>query len=80
MFDPPLEIVGRLSRLYPLGYTDPAFVSELDARGQEVGAGLNYYFNGHKLKLQADWIALMPGDFAFDRAAHVAHLQLDVTF
>jgi hypothetical protein len=55
-------------------------VSELDARGQEVGAGLNYYFNGHKLKLQADWIALMPGDFDFGRAAHVAHLQLDVTF
>jgi hypothetical protein len=80
VFDPPLEIVGRLSRLYPLGYTDPAFVSELDARGQEVGAGLNYYFNGHKMKLQADWIGLMPGDFAFDRAAHVAHLQLDVTF
>lgn len=80
VFDPPIEVVGRLSRLYPLAGTDPAFVSELRARGQEVGAGLNYYFNGHKLKLQADWIALMPGDFDFGRAAHVAHLQLDVTF
>jgi len=80
LFDPPLEIVGRMSRMYALGSTDPAFVSELDARGQEVGAGLNYYFNGHKMKLQADWIALMPGNFAFDRAAHVAHLQLDITF
>lgn len=80
LFDPPIELVGRMSRLYALGRTDPAFVSELDARGQEVGAGLNYYFNGHKMKLQADWIALMPGDFDFGRAAHVAHLQLDVTF
>jgi hypothetical protein len=80
VFDPPIELVGRMSRMYALGSTDPAFVSELEARGQEVGAGLNYYFNGHKMKLQADWIALMPGDFDFGRAAHVAHLQLDVTF
>jgi hypothetical protein len=80
VFDPPIELVGRMSRMYALGYTDPAFVSELAARGQEVGAGLNYYFNGHKMKLQADWIALMPGDFDFGRAAHVAHVQLDITF
>ena len=32
-----------------------------------MGAGINYYFNGHKMKLQADWIALMPGDFDFGR-------------
>jgi hypothetical protein len=80
VFDPPIEVVGRITRLYALGDTDPAFIAELEARGQELGAGLNYYFNGHKMKLQADWIALMPGDFDFGRAAHVAHLQLDVTF
>jgi phosphate-selective porin OprO and OprP len=80
VFDPPIELVGRISRLYALDATDPTFVAELEARGQELGAGVNYYFNGHKLKLQADWIALLPGDFDFGRAAHVAHLQLDVTF
>lgn len=79
-FDPPFEIVGRLSGMYDLGRTDPALVTELDQRGQEVGAGLNYYFNGHRMKLQTDWIALMPHDFAFREAAHVVHLQLDVTF
>jgi hypothetical protein len=80
VFDPPIEIVGRLSGLYALGATDPALAAELDARGQEVGAGLNYYFNGHRMKLQADWIALMPHDFDFQQAAHAVHLQLDVTF
>lgn len=79
-FDPPFELVGRLSRLYALAGTDPAFVAEVDARGQEVAAGANYYFNGHRLKLQADWIARMPTDFRFGDADHVVHVQLDATF
>jgi hypothetical protein len=78
--DPPIEAVGRLSRLYASRGTDPAFRSEVDARAQEVGAGLNYYFNGHRLKVQADWIARMPRDFDFGVADHVTHLQLDATF
>lgn len=80
VFRPPIELVGRLSGLYALGRTDPALVSELDRRGQEVGAGLNYYFNGHRLKLQTDWIALMPHGFRFREAVHVVHVLLDVTF
>jgi hypothetical protein len=79
-FDPPVEVVGRLSRLYAAGGTDPAFRREVDANAQEVGAGLNYYFSGHRLKLQADYIARMPSDFDFDAADHVTHLQLDATF
>ncbi len=80
VFDPPIELVARLSGMYALGRTDPAFVSDLEARGQEVAGGLNYYFNGHRMKLQTDWIALMPRDFAFKKAEHIVHLQLDVTF
>lgn len=79
-FDPPFEIVGRLSRMYALPGTDPRLITEVDSRGQEVGAGLNYYFNKHWLKLQGDWIARMPHDFDFGRADHVVHVQLDVTF
>jgi len=79
-FDPPFEIVGRLSGLYAFDGTDPAYVSEVDTRGQEVAGGVNYYFNGHKLKLQADYIARMPHDFDFSVADHTAHVQLDVTF
>ena len=77
-FDPPFEVVARLSRLYPLAGTAPAFVTELSRRGQEAGVGLNYYFNGHRFKLQADWIALMTP--ALQDADHAAHLQLDATF
>ncbi|HEY6558504.1 MAG TPA: hypothetical protein VI072_14580 [Polyangiaceae bacterium] len=79
-FDPPFEVVGRLSRLYAADGTDPAFQSEVRANAQEVGAGLNYYFSGHRLKLQADYIARMPSDFDFGVADHVTHLQLDATF
>lgn len=79
-FDPPFEVVGRLSRLFANETTDPAFVSLVEATGQEVGAGLNYYINGHKFKVQTDWIARMPPGFVFDRAEQVAHLQVDATF
>jgi len=80
LFDPPVEVVGRLSRLTARTGTDPRLRSELRALGQEVGAGLNYYVNGHRFKIQADWIARMPTDFDFGVADHVAHLQLDATF
>lgn len=74
-FDPPFEVVGRISRLYPLEGTDPRLQ---DTR--EYGAGLNYYLNGHQFKVQADWIAKVFGDDSFDDAAHVVHVQLDTTF
>ncbi|HEU5073712.1 MAG TPA: porin [Polyangiaceae bacterium] len=79
-FDPPVEVVGRVSRMYASNDTDPALVSEVDARGDELGAGLNYYINGHKLKVQADWIARMPTGFELKEADHVTHLLLDATF
>lgn len=80
VFDPPIEVVGRLSRSYAFPGTDPRFIEEIDNLGQEVGAGLNYYFNFHWLKVQADWIARMPRDFNFERALHVVHVQVDATF
>jgi hypothetical protein len=80
VLDPPFEVVGRLSRLYAFDGTDPRFVADETNRGQEVGVGLNYYINGHQFKIQTDYIAKMPTDFTFEDAAHVAHVQLDVTF
>lgn len=80
IFPHPIEVVGRLSGLYAFSGTDPRLIAEADALGQEVAAGLNYYINGHKLKLQSDWIARMPHDFAFKQAEHVVHAQVDVTF
>jgi hypothetical protein len=74
-FDPPFEVVGRLSRLYAFDGTDPRLVEM-----HERAFGLNYYFNAHMLKLQTDFIARVPvgGDFA--QATFVVHTQLDATF
>ncbi|MBX3271359.1 MAG: porin [Sandaracinaceae bacterium] len=80
VFDPPIELVGRLSQLYAIGATDPRLVEEAARRGVEVAAGLNYYLNGHRFKIQADWIARMPSDFDLSQAQHVVHVQLDATF
>jgi hypothetical protein len=74
-FDPPFEVVGRYSRLYAFSGTDPRLVD-----ADEVGAGVNYYINGHQFKIQADWIAKVPTEQDFKDAVHVAHLQLDATF
>jgi hypothetical protein len=79
-FFDPIEVVGRASQLRASEGTDPKLVSELDAKGNELGAGVNWYLNGHRAKLQADWIALLPPSYAFDEAEHTVHAQLDVTF
>lgn len=79
-FAPPFEVVGRLSRLYAARGTDPALVRDVEARPHEVGIGANYYLNGHRFKIQADWIARAPIDFDLARANHVVHVQADVTF
>lgn len=78
-FDPPIEVVGRLTRLHTLPGTDPKLILEVDKRGTELGAAINYYFNGHKLKLQTDWTARMPDNFHFGSADHLARILLDAT-
>jgi hypothetical protein len=78
-FDPPFELVGRVSRLYAPSETDPKYATEVRNLGQEYAAGANYYFNGHQLKLQADWIVRTGTTGSTDRD-HAFHLQLDATF
>jgi hypothetical protein len=80
LFNPPIEIVGRLSGLYAFEGTDPRLVTEADRLGQEVAAGVNYYFNKHRFKVQADWIARTPHNFDMSLAENSAHLQVDATF
>lgn len=80
VFDPPIEVVARLTRSYASAGTDPALLKDVSARPNEIGAGVNYYVNGHRLKLQADWIARAPSDFDFSKANHVVHVQADATF
>jgi Phosphate-selective porin O and P len=79
-FKPPFEIVARLTRSYAATNTDPALIKDFSTRPYEVGTGFNYYLNGHRLKLQADWIARTPADFDLSKTNHVVHVQADATF
>lgn len=73
-----VEWVARGSQMGALGETDPAFVSELQGKRNEVAAGLNWYRNGHRFKVQTTWQAIFGDDFA--AATHTLATQLDVMF
>lgn len=77
-FHPGVEVVVRGSQTYALGDTDPALLADVAARGNEVAAGLNWYRNGHRFKLQTTWIALFGDDFA--AAEHMVATQADMMF
>lgn len=79
-FDPPFEVVGRLSRLYYGESKEPAFITDINKRGSELAGGLNYYFNGHRMKAQATWVARTNADLALDEADHSVAAQIDATF
>jgi hypothetical protein len=79
-FDPPFEVVARLSRLYYGSTIEPAFINDVNRRGNELAGGLNYYFNGHRMKAQATWVGRTNADLALDQADHLAVVQLDATF
>lgn len=77
----PLELCGRVSRLYAREGTDPAYITEVDGRGLELAQGINWYFNGHRMKLQTDWfLRTAPSDPSVRRGEHLLLTQLDVTF
>ncbi|MBX3250413.1 MAG: hypothetical protein KF901_24775 [Myxococcales bacterium] len=76
----PVELVARLARTLPLTGTDPELAAHLARYGGELVLGANVYFNGHKLKLQADWVARMPPTFSMEAADHTLHVLLDATF
>jgi hypothetical protein len=80
VFPKPFELVARMSRITAHSGTDPRLVQELEAYGQETGFGANWYFNGHRMKLQASWLARTPDNFDFSVAEHVVQTQLDVSF
>ncbi|MEQ1568520.1 MAG: porin [Myxococcota bacterium] len=67
-----VELVARYGDLVPAPGTDPEFV-----RARELGGGPSYYFDGHNLKLQADYFYLPTGD-SFDGGAHQVRTQLQL--
>lgn len=76
---PGYEFVGRYSRIWATDGTDPKFVSEVAAKGNEVGTGFNVYVNGHRFKWQTSWTALF-GEDGFGSADHLVSTQLDMMF
>jgi hypothetical protein len=78
-FDPPFELVGRISRMSTPAETDPKLAAEVDRLGQEYAVGANYYLNGHQFKVQADWI-VRTGTAGHRDRDHLVHVQLDATF
>lgn len=80
VLDPPVEFAARFSKMVAASGTDPAFVKEVATKGEELGAGVNYYLNGHKLKLQTGWIGRMPAGLKLSQADHLASFLIDGTF
>ena len=73
-----VEVVARFEQSFGIGHTDPALLATIRTRGNQFGAGLNWYVAGHGLKVQADYHYLY-GDI-FDRGRHQFRLQLQASF
>lgn len=73
-----LELWSRWEHSFAREGTDPALVSQVDALGHGLAVGANYYFNGHALKVQAEWAHSFGA--SFDGGVHLARLQLDASF
>lgn len=73
-----LELAGRYGQLQAAEGTDQAFIDEVEAFGHEAGAGLNWYENGHRFKVQAGWATRWGEEFS--AADHSASLLVDVMF
>jgi hypothetical protein len=73
MLDAHWEVAARVGQLSPLAPSDPALV-----RSREAGAALSHYFEGHALKLQADYFYLFGDDLAAGR--HQVRLQGQLYF
>lgn len=70
-----IELSGRWGHLRALDNTDPKFKA-LDS--DEYTGGVSVYLNGHRFKIQADYVALDLVSAAV--LNHTARLQLDASF
>lgn len=60
------------------GGTDPAYVADAASHANEVGLGVNVYWNGHAFKLQNSVVAFVGADGAIGELN--ARVILDATF
>jgi hypothetical protein len=77
MVTPNLEVAARWDQVRFIS-GDPALSQLAQTQGREFGAGLNWYFNGHLAKVQADYtIRFGDGSVA---PTHMARAAIDVSF
>ena len=77
LVQPTLEVVGRWEQLHARGGTDPQFIQLAETQGRQVAGGVNFYANGHALKLQSDYVYVF-GHSGTPR--HFVRLQVDASF
>jgi hypothetical protein len=78
MVSPKAEATLRWDDLHARSGTDPALVALVNAVGRQLGAGVNYYLNGHAFKLQADYFYIFGQDVGVGN--HALRAQLDASF
>jgi hypothetical protein len=78
MVSPKVEATLRWDDLHARSGTDPALVALVNSSGRQLGTGLNYYLNGHALKLQTDYFYIFGEDVG--TANHSFRVQLDASF
>ena len=86
MIGPHWEIVARYSEETALDDADDAFKADFAEAGREVGAGINWYFHRHQLKMQADYFRTWGVEHegfearSFADAANQVRVQLQASF
>lgn len=75
LFPKHFEVAGRWAKIFKNGALGTDTINP-----QEVGASLNYYFNGHYVKLQADYSHLWNNASTQDRDDDRVRLQLQLFF
>jgi hypothetical protein len=75
-----VEIAARYCHSEASDGTDPALLDTLAVAGGEVGAGLSWYLNEHRLKVQGGWTALFGPDRPFGDAEHAGSVLVDAMF
>ncbi len=80
MVGPKVEIAGRYGHTDAMEGTDPELLEDLDQRSEEIAAGLSWYLNKHKLKVQAGWTLLFGPEQPAGDGEHLGSVLLDATF
>ncbi len=75
-----IEVAARYSHSVAFDGTDPALISDVAIRGEEIGAGVSWYLNGHRFKVQGGWTLLFGSERSAGDGEHAASVLVDAMF